>query len=337
MMVEDVAVEYDASDSISFAILSVAGLDDLWATASTMFFSFVDNLARQDTCFERLRQAVFNELAEDTEIMVPSSSLLPVTGLRPVSPESHLTSSSPGLLESTGDLGDLIQGECPYNLARHYHIQQLWARDFWHRFLSNEDLAKRAYRALLPAEIPGVEYKSNVDRGLEMFMARTSFARPSNSVLWFSSLDSSFYDLEVEDSLGASAAMCIRKGVPSPSRISAGSWRRRTLFVPPVQATGYAHTDRSSPSRIPLWSGRVQRSGNDVSSSVPSLQPNQSKNPRKRRFPVLVPTMHQQEESGSPARRARRCVNLHSTRRNFMVLTLFSAVLFQILLMNWPA
>ncbi|KAK0203177.1 hypothetical protein DFS33DRAFT_965617 [Desarmillaria ectypa] len=305
MAVEYGVVEYDATESIASAIRSVASLDDLRAMTSTMSFPSVDDLAMVDTHFERLRQAVFDEITESTETTVPSSSaLLSVTDLRPTDSVWYSVSSWPGDLESTG-------GFIRYNADWSSNTKELWAIDFLRRFVSDENLMKDAYLALLSAistETAGVEYLSDVDEGLDMSMVRSSFERPSNPVLRFSSSDSSFDDAEVEDSFERSTAMPIRKGVLSPSRIPVGSWRRRILFVPLVQTTGLAHTGTPSPSHIPIWSGRVQRPGKDVASSIPSLQPNQ-RNSKHRRSPRVAPTMRQQEESGSPARRARRCLS----------------------------
>lgn len=44
----------------------------------------------------------------------------------------------------------------------HCHFQEAWVRDFWRRFLSDPDLAKLAYRALLPGDAPKTASTENV-------------------------------------------------------------------------------------------------------------------------------------------------------------------------------
>lgn len=57
MLIEDMVLEYDTSDFIGSAILSVVSLGDLRAIAHAMLFPSVDNLA-QITKFKKSRQAV---------------------------------------------------------------------------------------------------------------------------------------------------------------------------------------------------------------------------------------------------------------------------------------
>ncbi|PBK66849.1 hypothetical protein ARMSODRAFT_977389 [Armillaria solidipes] len=267
-MVEELDGAYDVLDSIASAMRSVISEDDLRTMASTISFPPVNDLARP-TEFQKLCQAVFDELAGGTQRMAPSLSLLSVTDLGSVPLDLRS-----GLLESTGG-----SERCDLNWST--LTREAWVRDFWRRFLSDPDLAKLAYWALLPADAPKTASTENVaemSEALILSVPRSSSAQPSNSVLRFSSEnpspgdledeqsfessavssdehspyltpttpsssfarpsnlvlrcsdpDSSTDDLEVEESVGSSAAMPIRRGLPSPSRIPVACWRRRAL------------------------------------------------------------------------------------------------------------
>ncbi|KAK0444700.1 hypothetical protein EV421DRAFT_1799085 [Armillaria borealis] len=330
-MVEELDGVYDVLDSIAFSMRLVISEDDLRTMASTISFPPVNDLARP-TEFQKLCQAVFDGLAGGTQRMAPSLSLLSMTDLGSVPLDLRS-----GLLESTGGFE-----RCDLNWST--LTREAWVRDFWRRFLSDPDLAKLAYRALLPADAPKTASTENVAEMSEALVSlvypvlslRSSSAQPSNSVLRFSSenpspgdleeeqsfessaissdehspyltpttpsssfarpsnLDSSTDDPEVEESVGSSAATPIRRGLPSPSRIPVACWRRRAS-VPLVQVT-----ENASPLR------------------VLRLRMDQPKRCTPSRFPTVVPTMRWKEESGTPARTARRCLacSQYSPRRS---------------------
>ncbi|KAK0440914.1 uncharacterized protein EV420DRAFT_1126091 [Desarmillaria tabescens] len=291
MMIEEMAKVYDVLNSIESAILSVASMDDLQAMESTTPLPSGDDLAHT-TDIERLDRSACDELADETsssETVSSVSSLWSVTDLRSAPPEWHSALSSPQVFESTGEFG---------------HFDPSWSSEAKASLFSDETFAYRGLPPVDYTEISGSGYVSHEDGVL--FMARSSCIRPSNSVLRFSSSRSSFDDLEVEDSFEMSSAIPIHKGVPSPSRIPVPSKRRKTS-VDLVQVTRSPRTVRQSPSRIPIRSVRVQRSGVDGVSSIPSMQPIQRKPLGPPRFLAFAPKMCAQEESGSPARRVRRC------------------------------
>ncbi|KAK0238374.1 hypothetical protein EDD85DRAFT_507014 [Armillaria nabsnona] len=355
-MVEELNGVYDVSDSIAFAMRLVMSKDDLRTMASTISFPPVNDLARP-TEFQKFCQAVFDELAGETQSMAPSLSLLSVTDFGSV--PLDLCS---GLLESTGGFE-----RCDLNWST--LTREAWVRDFWRRFLSDPDLAKLAYRALLPGDAPKTASTENVaemSEALVLSVPRSSSVQPSNSVLQFSSEnpspgdledeqsfespvirrdehsphlspvtpsssfarpsnlvlrcsdpDSSTDDLEVGESVGESAATPIRRSLSSPSRIPVACWRGGAS-VPLVQVSRSARTCGPSSSRIPIRSGRVLRLRMDVPSSISSLKPNRPKRCTPSRFPTVVPAVRRQEESGTPARSARRCLacSQYSPRRS---------------------
>ncbi|PBK91754.1 hypothetical protein ARMGADRAFT_1081176 [Armillaria gallica] len=349
-MVEELDGVYNVSESIASAMHLVISEDDLRTMASTISFPPVNYLA-QPTEFQKLCQAVFDELAGETQSMVPSLSLLSAADLGSVPLDLRS-----GLLESTG-------GFERWDLNWSTLTREAWVRDFWRRFLSDPDLAKLAYRALLPGDAPKTASTENVaemSEALILSVPRSSSAQPSNSVLRFSSEnpslgdledeqsfessairrnahsphltpmtpsssfarpsnlvlrcsdpDSSTDNLEVEESFGSSAVTPIRRGMSSPSRIPVACWRGGA-FVPLVQVTRSARTSGPSSSRIPIRSGRALRFRMDVPSSISSLKPNRPKRCTPSRFPTVVPAVRRQEESGTPKRPARRCVSFPS-------------------------
>ncbi|SJL17758.1 uncharacterized protein ARMOST_21319 [Armillaria ostoyae] len=194
-MVEELDGVYDVLDSIAFSMRLVISEDDLRTMASTISFPPVNDLARP-TEFQKLCQAVFDGLAGGTQRMAPSLSLLSMTDLGSVPLDLRS-----GLLESTGGFE-----RCDLNWST--LTREAWVRDFWHRFLSDPDLAKLAYRALLPADAPKTASTENVaemSEALILSVPRSSSAQPSNSVLRFSSENPSPGDLEDEQPFESSA------------------------------------------------------------------------------------------------------------------------------------
>ncbi|KAK0488503.1 hypothetical protein IW261DRAFT_353752 [Armillaria novae-zelandiae] len=195
IIVEELNGIYDVSENIAFAMRSVMREDDLRTMASTISFPPVNDFA-PPTEFLKSCQAVFNELAGGTKSMVPSLSLLSVTDLGSI--PFDLRSAKP--FEST-------EGFEGFDFNWSTLTREAWVRDFWCGFLSDPDLVKFVYGALLPADTPKIVSTENVagmSEAMILSIPRFSSAQPSNSVLRFSSENLSPGDLEGEQSFESS-------------------------------------------------------------------------------------------------------------------------------------
>ncbi|KAK0185053.1 hypothetical protein F5146DRAFT_1125402, partial [Armillaria mellea] len=306
IMVEELDSVYDVSDSIAFAIRLVMSEDDLRTMASAISFPPVNDLA-PPTEFLKLCRAVFDELAGGTQGMGPSLSLLSVTDLGSIPFDLR----SPRLLENTG-------GFERFDLNRSALTREAWVRDFWRRFLSDPDLVKLAYRVLLPADAPktaSTECVAKMSEALILSVPRSSSAQPSNSVLQFSSENTSPGDLEdVDEQSFESSVIQIDEHSPhiSPTTPSSSSARPSNLVLRSsdpdssiddleveesfVSLAAMPIRRKSSPSRIPVacWRRRAFVPLVQVTRSVRACGPSPPRIPirsgRVLRFRMDVPS-----------------------------------------------